>query len=411
MAITSEDPRKVSLQALGSALLIALLIALALISAWRAIAAEHEGRDKLSSAFALTRQMLELKHLAAELNGWQTAYALEIWRNTPGALTDTHPARAAFLAAANTFRAKLAAIDTMRLTMDESRHFFAANRAFEQYMRLQERIVAAYRREVPELRAFANTLVLGPEILLYEQTAELVAELADRVVTRGERASVEAARASDRATTWKLVFGLTAIVLAVVFAVLNVRSLVQRIRLVGNLDALARIDPLTGIPNRRRWEEEFPLALERARRTERACAVAMIDLDKFKSFNDTNGHLAGDRLLSKTAKAFSSRLREGDLIARYGGEEFAVILHGCSANAAREILDRVRDVTPEGQTFSAGVTESDGHEDPAAVLARADQALYAAKHAGRNRTVIMRPDATVELNRDADVPLVMVQRG
>jgi diguanylate cyclase (GGDEF)-like protein len=129
-------------------------------------------------------------------------------------------------------------------------------------------------------------------------------------------------------------------------------------------------------------------ALHRARRTSQPCSVALLDLDHFKRYNDTHGHQAGDALLRETARALSAKLRAGDLIARYGGEEFALLLHGCDGANALKFFERLHGATLEGQTFSAGVAESDGAEEGSAARARADEALYRAKAGGRNRTVL-----------------------
>lgn len=240
---------------------------------------------------------------------------------------------------------------------------------------------------------------------------ELVADLVERVSARSDRAAVLAASAGDYAGIWKVVCVVTIALLAAIFGVINARTILQRVGLMSGLVPFAGVDQHTALANRRRFDEECPLALERARRTEREVSVAMINLDNFDAISDSNGHWAGDRLLAATAASISSRLREGDLIAQYGPEKFAIILHGCSADAAREIIDRVRELVPDGLTFSAGVTVSDDHEDVAMTLARANQALDAAKHAGCNRAVIMRRDATVELHRDTDMPFVVVRRG
>jgi len=116
-------------------------------------------------------------------------------------------------------------------------------------------------------------------------------------------------------------------------------------------------------------------------------AIAMLDLDRFKDYNDSHGHQDGDRLLKEAAAAWRAELREGDVLARYGGEEFAVALHHCPLEEARAIVERMRGATPGGVTCSAGIASSDGAEDPAAFLERADRALYQAKAAGRDRTV------------------------
>ncbi|MFN0302367.1 MAG: diguanylate cyclase [Burkholderiales bacterium] len=400
-----QDPAsKNSWRAYGTVAVILVAVCVALVSGGQAIYAERESRNRLTHALDLTRQVLELRYLAADLNSTQIAYALDIWRSSPAASKDDHPARNAFLAAAAAYRSKLNAIDSTRLTGDEQRQYLAAQRAYEQFMRLQDRNTAAYR-------GGAGPATQAPATTEFAPSLELVGDLVERVTSRSDQTAVQAARASDRAGAWKIGFAFATALLAGLFGVMNVRAIMHRVRMIGNLDALSRTDQLTGVANRRRFDEECPLALERARRTERHLSVAMLDLDNFKSFNDTNGHMAGDRLLAATAGSFASRLREGDIIARYGGEEFAIILHGCSADAAREIVDRVREVLPDSQTFSAGITESDGHEEVAMMVARAGQALDAAKHAGRNRTVIMRRDATVELHRDTDLPFVVVRRG
>lgn len=152
------------------------------------------------------------------------------------------------------------------------------------------------------------------------------------------------------------------------------------------LEQLARTDPLTGLPNRRTWNEELTRALARARREHRPLTVAMLDLDHFKVLNDAHGHSAGDRVLKESAAAWSGQLREVDLIVRYGGEEFAVMLHDCDLDEARETIERVRAVTASGQTCSAGLAVWDGAETPSALVRRADLALYAAKRGGRDRT-------------------------
>ncbi|BCJ40351.1 hypothetical protein GCM10010168_32100 [Actinoplanes ianthinogenes] len=148
---------------------------------------------------------------------------------------------------------------------------------------------------------------------------------------------------------------------------------------------LARSDELTGLPNRRAWNDEVPRALERARRDHLPVAAAIIDLDHFKRFNDTFGHPAGDRLLKAASAAWHGTLRSVDLLARYGGEEFVVLLPGADAASAHEALSRMLAVTPQDQTFSAGLAVWDGEETSEELLQRADRALYLAKDRGRNR--------------------------
>ena len=146
---------------------------------------------------------------------------------------------------------------------------------------------------------------------------------------------------------------------------------------------LARTDALTGVANRRAWDDELPRELARAVRSGEPLCVALLDLDHFKAYNDQHGHQAGDRLL-KAAAAWQGRLRKSDLLARYGGEEFALLLPDCGLASGMEIAERLRTAQPE-VTCSLGVAAWDGQEEAAGLVARADRALYAAKEAGRDR--------------------------
>jgi diguanylate cyclase (GGDEF)-like protein len=154
------------------------------------------------------------------------------------------------------------------------------------------------------------------------------------------------------------------------------------------LRELALVDALTGLPNRRAWSSELALALERARRKRTPLTLAMIDLDHFKRFNDSHGHPAGDELLRTAAAAWRERVRLIDQIARYGGEEFIVTLPDADAGQAEVIIGRLRSATPLGQTFSAGLAVWDRTESVEGLVARADRALYSAKQAGRNCTMV-----------------------
>ncbi|RAK36647.1 diguanylate cyclase (GGDEF)-like protein [Actinoplanes lutulentus] len=151
------------------------------------------------------------------------------------------------------------------------------------------------------------------------------------------------------------------------------------------LAQLAQHDALTGLPNRRQWDERLTAAVADSAATGQPLFVALIDLDHFKKYNDTYGHQAGDELLATAAAAWREQVRDGDVLARYGGEEFGMLLSGCTAAEATGVLDRLLAVTPQRQTFSAGLARWDGREGPHALLHRADQLLYASKRAGRAR--------------------------
>jgi diguanylate cyclase (GGDEF)-like protein len=154
------------------------------------------------------------------------------------------------------------------------------------------------------------------------------------------------------------------------------------------LAALAHNDSLTGVPNRRAWDLELVREMAISRRTGTPMSIAMLDLDNFKRFNDQHGHQAGDRLLTQSAALWRAQLRDQDYLARYGGEEFCVIVTGLAAEKAADVVGRLLAVTPDGQTFSAGVASWDGVESPERLVARADEALYHAKRNGRNRVTL-----------------------
>jgi diguanylate cyclase (GGDEF)-like protein/PAS domain S-box-containing protein len=156
--------------------------------------------------------------------------------------------------------------------------------------------------------------------------------------------------------------------------------------LLAELDHLAHTDQLTGLPNRRSWDEQLTRMLAQARRYGSPLTVALADLDHFKRFNDTFGHPAGDQLLKDIARLKDNALRAVDVMARWGGEEFAIALPDCTAESAPSILDRVHQSIPDHQTCSIGFATWDRVESAAQLINRVDSALYVAKRAGRNRT-------------------------
>ncbi|MET0335887.1 MAG: GGDEF domain-containing protein [Rhizobacter sp.] len=162
------------------------------------------------------------------------------------------------------------------------------------------------------------------------------------------------------------------------------------------LKRLATTDGLTGVLNRRHWMEQGLSHINLASRHGRGLVVLMLDIDFFKGINDTHGHQTGDRALVLFAAALQQVVRQPDLVGRYGGEEFCVLLPMSDVAAAEAVDQRlratiVRDVNPAlgfDVTFSAGVAAlKDGETLLDEVIARADQALYAAKQGGRNRIV------------------------
>jgi diguanylate cyclase (GGDEF)-like protein len=151
--------------------------------------------------------------------------------------------------------------------------------------------------------------------------------------------------------------------------------------------ASADADPLTGLPNRRRLDAVLQAAVERAQRTRSPLSVALLDLDNFKVVNDTLGHDEGDRLLLAVTHAWMSQLFPGDLLARQGGDEFVVVLPGSGRTEAFARVERLLAAMPAGSSCSAGVGDLGDGDSMAALMRRADAALYEAKRRGRNRAV------------------------
>ena len=159
-------------------------------------------------------------------------------------------------------------------------------------------------------------------------------------------------------------------------------AVIARADVMDDLADAAQTDPLTGLPNRRAWDAQVKHASAEGSRL----VIAMIDFDHFKTFNDTYGHPAGDRLLKATAAAWREQLRGNDLLARLGGEEFGLLLRDCDASVAAEVTERLRSSVSDNWTCSAGIAVGEPGESPDAIIVRADRALYEAKTAGRDRT-------------------------
>jgi diguanylate cyclase (GGDEF)-like protein len=158
-------------------------------------------------------------------------------------------------------------------------------------------------------------------------------------------------------------------------------AVIVRADALSELSDMAVTDPLTGLPNRRAWDTRIGKALSKGERF----TVAMFDLDRFKEYNDTYGHPAGDRLLKETAAMWRHQLRSGDLLARIGGEEFALLLLDCDTSRAVDVIERLRSAVCSDRTCSVGFAERRPDETAEAVMARADEALYEAKSTGRDR--------------------------
>ncbi|MEP4151672.1 MAG: diguanylate cyclase [Lentilitoribacter sp.] len=157
-------------------------------------------------------------------------------------------------------------------------------------------------------------------------------------------------------------------------------------------------DPLTGIANRKRFDEELLQATKNAIKNKTKLCLVMSDIDHFKKFNDTHGHLFGDQVLKLVANTLSTGVEKSAVTARYGGEEFGIILPGTAITHAIQIANRLRESVSSKKlvkrttgddvgkiTMSFGVAQFNYDEDPMVLVSRADTALYDAKEAGRDQ--------------------------
>lgn len=166
---------------------------------------------------------------------------------------------------------------------------------------------------------------------------------------------------------------------------------------IARLEALAMLDPLTGIANRRMFDAELAAAFSRSDRTKRPLSIVVIDLDNFKRRNDTYGHAEGDRCLKGLAQSLTAHLRLSDTAARIGGEEFALILPDTDQDQALELCSRIAQSVLnccglEPLTFSAGIAQKDATmASGCTIVDYADKAVYEAKRAGKDRVYIHRP--------------------
>ncbi|MGY1915951.1 GGDEF domain-containing protein [Blastococcus sp. SYSU DS0973] len=154
-----------------------------------------------------------------------------------------------------------------------------------------------------------------------------------------------------------------------------------QVRLAERLRRAAGTDPLTGVANRRAWEQHAAQHLSRAARSGEFLSIAILDLDDFKGVNDRDGHRAGDDLLRSLTASWSRRLRRADLLGRYGGDEFVLCLPATDEAAAHELLGQLDHA--DSATWTAGVAAARPGDDLTAVLARADEQLYRRKRSGR----------------------------
>lgn len=285
---------------------------------------------------------------------------------------------------------------TDELEESETRFRQLAEAAFEAILICEGTVVLDCNDAAAELYGKPKDALVGSSIL--QCVAEEAVEEVDRQLARPTDEPFESSHlrgdgslvpveARVRAMHYR---GAEALVLAV-------RDITEHKAMEARLRHLASTDPLTGIANRRHFMEQGRAEFSRSGRYGYPLSVMMLDVDHFKRINDTYGHDIGDRALRALTQECGYALRGSDLIGRLGGEEFALLLPSTALTGAhilaeriRAQVERMRVMAPSGElafTISIGVCALAGDDDFDALLNRADKALYAAKHGGRNRVV------------------------
>ncbi|MCR6632343.1 MAG: diguanylate cyclase [Magnetospirillum sp.] len=219
--------------------------------------------------------------------------------------------------------------------------------------------------------------------------------------------ATELVAAADADLRENILFAALAFLLVETFLILSVRMVTRRLEveidiataevrsLLDKVTAMAERDPLTDLYNRRSFDQRMAEVMSLAERTHTPLSLAIIDLDKFKSINDTYGHGAGDRVIARIAKLVHEMVRVSDIPCRWGGEEFVLAMPATEDGQAMVLLDRLRRRLTESNegddsdtpafTFSAGIAQLQSGDTLDTLLKRADRALYRAKNGGRDR--------------------------
>jgi len=362
-------------------LFAAALLVGGVVLAVRAMKFDSEMHERYEHALALSQAALETLHASADLRTWQARNAAAMQRGSDVSITPEE-------------------LDALAVTTAELRgrlnRLTAIDAAPERKLSINQLQSALARLE----RIGRNSAAVGESGTRVSRAALLVSagdmdsfehSLSELVADANIKASTIARQAEDLKDTARIgliAFSIITLALALLLTLLTLRTLRANKELLGRMSRLAQLDGLTGIANRRTLDEAVPVEFARAKRSGQSLTVVMIDLDHFKRYNDRRGHAAGDALLRAVAQAWTKQLRPTDLLARYGGEEFTLVLPACSADQAAQLIDRLRPLLPDRQTFSAGIATWDGDETTTEVVQRADRALLQAKKGGRNRTMI-----------------------
>ena len=358
----------------------------------------------------------------ANFNGWQTAYAFDVAREGPQAIIEAAPSRKAYLNTVAQARRDLAELRYLARSRPDSDQAVLASvsSSLDEFVRIDDEIVGLYRAGDPASRDQADGLVAGREITIFISSVRSLDGLTGNLA-REQAGQVSAASARGARAIWLLVV-LGGLVLVVGVACSGVTARSIRSPIIELAATEARLthqvlhDSLTGIANRCLLYDRLTQALAHAERARTKVGVLFLDLDDFKTINDSLGHTAGDELLVEVARRLASVLRGRDLAARIGGDEFVVACENLTDPqdiplvAERLLGELNKEIRLAGQSVvvsaSMGVAVSEPGSCADDLVRDADAAMYRAKNLGKGRWEI----ADEEL-RAADVRFRELETG
>jgi diguanylate cyclase (GGDEF)-like protein len=362
-------------------LLASSLMAGGVVLALRALSFDSEVHRRYEYALTLSQAALEAQQSSADLRSWQERNARGQTRGTEASVPAAEFASLGHIAAE--LRGRLARLAQLDMPADHLQKLAQLQQSL-----LGFEVIARRAAEPGGGGAEPSRAALLASSADFDALEHSLTELVSSTHARAAASARQAEGLNDTARVALIAFSATALLLALTLIGLTLRTLRANNALLDRMSHLAQEDGLTGIANRRTLDESLPVEFARALRSGQPLTLVMMDLDHFKRYNDRRGHAAGDALLRGAAQAWLKQMRPTDLLARYGGEEFTLVLPACTADQAAQLVDRLRPLMPDRQTFSAGIATWEASETPTELLQRADRALSLAKKGGRNRTMI-----------------------
>jgi diguanylate cyclase (GGDEF)-like protein len=341
----------------------------------------------------------KIQYDVVSLNGWQTDYAFEVTREGPSAASDAAASRKSFLATITQTRRDLDQLKELTRARPEPDQAVLASVAndLDKFVAVDDQVIRLYRAGDATSRKQADSLVLGQEITIFNSSVDRLSNFAaDLALEQSAQVSSASAR-STRTTRIDIALGILILAGGVTASWFITRSIRRPLNDLAHAEARlthqALHDSLTGLANRSLLHDHLTHALARAERARSTVGVLFLDLDNFKTINDSLGHAAGDELLIEIGRRLAGVLRGSDLAARLGGDEFVVACEDLNDPqdiplvAERLMGELNREVLVSGQSVvvsaSMGVALSQHGTNADDLLRDADDAMYRAKHHGK----------------------------